>query len=104
MRATLLVLVGLIIASGCTSNSAAQVHPTPSIAVHTFAGGCAGTTLTDALPPLWAQGGWSQPRVFPGLWHVFHSRPSIREAREAVKEIGSFARERLEARATPSYD
>jgi epsilon-lactone hydrolase len=42
-------------------------------------------------------------RVFPGLWHVFHSQPSIREAREAVKEIGSFARERLEARATPSY-
>jgi hypothetical protein len=63
MRATLSVLVGLIIASGCSSDSAAQVHPTPSIAVHTFAGGCAGTTLTNALPPLWAQGGWSQPHA-----------------------------------------
>lgn len=63
MRATLSVLVGLIIASGCTPNSAAQVQPTPSIAVHTFAGGCAGTMLTDALPPAWAQGGWSQPHA-----------------------------------------
>ncbi len=42
-------------------------------------------------------------RVFPGLWHVFHSQPSIREAREAVKEIGFFARDRLEARAAPNY-
>jgi monoterpene epsilon-lactone hydrolase len=33
--------------------------------------------------------------VFPGLWHVFHSQPSIPEAREAVKEIGAFARSRL---------
>lgn len=33
--------------------------------------------------------------VFPGLWHVFHSQPNIPEAREAVKEIAAFARDRL---------
>lgn len=27
--------------------------------MHSFAGGCAGTVLTDAEPPVWAQGGWS---------------------------------------------
>jgi hypothetical protein len=26
---------------------------------HIFAGGCAGTVLTDAEPPAWAQGGWN---------------------------------------------
>lgn len=35
----------------------------PSAPVRTFAGGCAGTVLTDALPPTWAQGGWNQPKA-----------------------------------------
>ena len=35
---------------------------------HTFAGGCAGTVLTDAEPPQWAQGGWSHVSGTP--WGV----------------------------------
>jgi hypothetical protein len=27
--------------------------------IHSFAGGCAGTSVTDAEPPAWARGGWS---------------------------------------------
>jgi hypothetical protein len=51
----------LILAGGCTTSPAApaQVHPSPSVPVHSFAGGCAGTVLTEAEPPVWAQGGWS---------------------------------------------
>jgi len=36
--------------------------------VHTFAGGCAGTVLTDADPPVWAQSGWSVAKGTP--WPV----------------------------------
>jgi hypothetical protein len=42
------------------------VQPSPS--VHTFSGGCAGTVVTDAWPPLWAQGGWSVAKESP--WPV----------------------------------
>jgi len=35
---------------------------------HTFAGGCAGTVLTDAEPPAWAQGGWNVVKGQP--WSV----------------------------------
>jgi hypothetical protein len=51
----------LILAVGCTTSPAAsaQVHLSPSVPVHSFAGGCAGTVLTDARPPVWAQDGWS---------------------------------------------
>jgi len=50
----------LILAGGCTTFPAApaQVHSSPKAEVHTFNGGCAGTVLTDAEPPAWAQGGW----------------------------------------------
>jgi hypothetical protein len=34
-----------------------------------IAGGCAGTVLTDALPPVWARGGWNQPAArWPVPW------------------------------------
>ena len=51
----------MILDGGCTSfpASSAQAHPSPAPPVHTFAGGCAGTVLTDAVPPVWAQGGWT---------------------------------------------
>src|SRR5205823_1602155 len=45
------------------SSSAAHAHASSSVPVHSFAGGCAGTVLTDALPPTWAQAGWSQPQA-----------------------------------------
>jgi hypothetical protein len=49
----------LILASGCTTS---HEPPTQKAIVHTFAGGCAGTVLTDAEPPVWAQGGWSNAK------------------------------------------
>lgn len=36
--------------------------------MHSFAGGCAGTLLTDAVPPMWAQDGWSVAKGTP--WPV----------------------------------
>jgi hypothetical protein len=35
---------------------------------HTYAGGCGGTVLTDAQPPVWAQGGWNVVKGQP--WGV----------------------------------
>ena len=58
----------LLIAAGCTGSPPTQVQTRPTAAVHTFAGGCEGTVLTDAEPPLWAQGGWSVARGTP--WPV----------------------------------
>ncbi|HYM96776.1 MAG TPA: hypothetical protein VET26_05730 [Candidatus Sulfotelmatobacter sp.] len=57
-------LAMLVLLSGaCTSSATTHAHTSPGVPVHTFAGGCAGTVLTDALPPIWAQGGWSQPKA-----------------------------------------
>ena len=62
----------LVVAGGCTSSptAPAQAHSSPSVPVHSFAGGCAGTVLTDAEPPVWAQGGWSvtKGRPWPVPW------------------------------------
>jgi hypothetical protein len=57
----------LILSVGCTTSPAAsaQVHSSPSVPVHSFVGGCAGTVLTDAVPPVWAQGGWSVAKKTP---------------------------------------
>jgi hypothetical protein len=38
------------------------------VSVHSFAGGCAGTVLTDGAPPVWAQGGWNVTKGDP--WSV----------------------------------
>jgi len=46
-------LLVLLFASGCSSSPAAAAQ------VHSLTGGCAGTVLTDATPPVWAQGGWT---------------------------------------------
>jgi hypothetical protein len=64
--ATLLMLL----MGGCTSSPAgpAQVQPSPRASVRSFAGGCADTVLTDAVPPVWAQGGWSHTNGTP--WPV----------------------------------
>jgi hypothetical protein len=59
----------LILLAGCTpSQPPSQVKASPTAAVHTFAGGCAGTVLTDAVPPIWAQSGWSHTTGTP--WPV----------------------------------
>ena len=59
----------LILACACTTSPATSAHvlPSPKAAVHSFAGGCAGTVLTDAEPPVWAQGGWSHANGTPWL-------------------------------------
>jgi hypothetical protein len=60
--------VALLLGAGaCTPAQSAQVRPSPT-ATHTFAGGCAGTVLTDAEPPVWAQGGWNVVKGQP--WGV----------------------------------
>src|SRR5260370_338365 len=60
------VLIALL--EGCASPQTAQVKASPRVPIHTFAGGCAGTVLTDAEPPVWAQAGWSHPNGTP--WQV----------------------------------
>jgi len=57
------IAVLILLSEGCTSSSTAQVHSSPSVPVNSFAGGCGGTLLTDALPPTWAQVGWNQPQA-----------------------------------------
>ena len=58
------VLLLLLLTGGCTLSQPAQapVQTSPTAAVHSFAGGCAGTVLTDAEPPVWAQVGWSHAK------------------------------------------
>jgi hypothetical protein len=62
-----LAVAVLLAAGACTPAQSAHVSPSP-IATHTFAGGCAGTVLTDAVPPVWAQAGWTHPGAAP--WSV----------------------------------
>jgi len=64
------VLLLLLMTGGCTPSQPAQapVRTSPTAAVHSFAGGCAGTVLTDAEPPVWAQVGWSHVAGTP--WPV----------------------------------
>jgi hypothetical protein len=59
----------MLLASGCSSSQVAPAQVELSPAVHSFAGGCAGTVVTDAEPPVWAQGGWyGHPKGTP--WSV----------------------------------
>lgn len=48
----------ILLTSGCLSSQLPPAVARPSAAVHTYAGGCAGTLVSDAAPPTWAQGGW----------------------------------------------
>lgn len=57
LRGAGLLAFCILMASGCSSEVApAELQSSP--AVHAFVGGCAGTLVTDAEPPAWAQGGW----------------------------------------------
>jgi len=51
---------------GCTSSQQPAAKPSPITQV--VAGGCAGTVLTRADPPAWAQGGWTHTKGTP--WPV----------------------------------
>lgn len=71
----------IVVAGGCTSSPAApaQVQLSPQPAGHSFNGGCAGTVLTDAEPPAWAQGGWSHTKgtPWPVPWAFGTDRTSV---------------------------
>lgn len=62
-----LLLLLALVACSSPEVAPAQVQASPKTVAHTFAGGCAGTVLTDAEPPKWAQGGWTR---VPGPWPV----------------------------------
>jgi hypothetical protein len=57
-RSGIAASVLILLLGGCTSPQTAQVTASPSAAIHTLTGGCAGTVLTDAEPPVWAQSGF----------------------------------------------
>jgi hypothetical protein len=80
-RGTGLAALLVLLALGCTSNPTVQapVHPSPNVPVHTFAGGCAGTVLTDAVPPVWAQGGWTilKGSPWPVAWAYGTGRDTV---------------------------
>src|SRR5487761_381305 len=59
----------LILLAGCTSSQpTSQTKASPTAAAHVVVGGCAGTVLSDAVPPAWAQAGWSHANGTP--WPV----------------------------------
>ena len=60
MRGAGLAALLLVTLVACT-HAPSAVQPatsSPAPPVHTLPGGCAGTVLTDAVPPKWAQTGW----------------------------------------------
>jgi hypothetical protein len=61
--ALLIILVG-----GCGSSQTTQAKASPTVPIRTFAGGCAGTVLTDAEPPVWAQTGFAKLTPWPVPW------------------------------------
>jgi hypothetical protein len=72
----------LLLLSGACSTSqgpAQKAQASPSTAIHTYSGGCAGTVLTDAEPPLWAQGGWTHTKgaAWPVAWAFGTTHDSV---------------------------
>src|SRR5258708_7326940 len=90
-----LAVAVLVSAGACEPGQPAVAHQSAA-QVHTFAGGYAGTVLTDAAPPAWAQGGWNVAKGRP--WGVPWALGSGGQAVAFV-----FARE-LVAAASPPVD
>lgn len=67
-----LAAILILLAGACTSSPAApsqaRTSPEAGIPIHSVAGGCSGTVVTDSEPPRWAQGGWSHTKGTP--WPV----------------------------------
>lgn len=66
MKRALLSASLVLLVCGCISPQQPAAKAGPSAQV--FAGGCAGTVLTNAEPPVWAQGGWTHTKGTP--WPV----------------------------------
>jgi len=59
----------LVLVLSVTACNPALTRVSPSPTIHPLAGGCAGTVLTDAEPPNWSQGGWSNTKApWPVPW------------------------------------
>jgi hypothetical protein len=58
LKKVALLALCILLASGCSSSQLAPAQVQASPAVHQVAGGCAGSLVSDAEPPVWAQGGW----------------------------------------------
>ncbi|HXJ48955.1 MAG TPA: hypothetical protein VNF91_07300 [Candidatus Acidoferrum sp.] len=55
----------ILAASGCTSAPSPQVQDGPTAKPQVLAGGCANTVVTQAEPPAWALGGFTQATGTP---------------------------------------
>jgi hypothetical protein len=106
-----LASLALMLAGGCTTSpaSSAQAHPSQTVPVHAFAGGCAGTVLTDAQPPVWAQDGWAKLKPWPVPWAFGTNNDTVAYlfATQLVAGVspradGSQNKVLWEARASPS--
>ena len=82
--ALLIILVG-----GCGSSQATQVKASPTAPVRTFAGGCAGTVLTDAEPPVWAQTGFAKLTPWPVPWAFGTQDTTVAFLMSTVLVVGS---------------
>ena len=67
-KTSCLVALLVVLATACTPSRDHGTQAQSSPTVHAVAGGCAGTQLTDAEPPTWAQGGWIHLKGTP--WPV----------------------------------
>ena len=67
---TLVAAFAALSLAGCSqpAPAAATTQSSPKTSGHVLAGGCAGTVVTDREPPMWAQGGWTNPHGQP--WGV----------------------------------
>ena len=62
-------LFTVVLVLSVTACNPALTRVSPSPPIHSLAGGCAGTVLTDAEPPNWSQGGWSNTKApWPVPW------------------------------------
>jgi hypothetical protein len=79
----------IVLLGGCGSPQTAQVKASPNVPVHTFAGGCAGTVLTDAEPPVWAQTGFAKLTPWPVPWAFGTQRTAVAFLFSTVLVAGS---------------
>ena len=68
MRPLVLAGMVLLLVAACSGTAKATPQAPARAGSHLAPGGCAGTVLTDAEPPRWAQGGWNHKTGDP--WPV----------------------------------
>jgi hypothetical protein len=68
LKSGCLVALLIVLVTGCTPSNGLKPQARSNPTAHAVAGGCAGTQLTVAEPPVWAQGGWIGTKGTP--WPV----------------------------------